>query len=372
MFLLPSAPRPTSVGSTETSNTQSQMGSEVGSEGSTTNRTGPYLEGNLKLLATLESPTDVMCCRYSADGSVLAVGLIDGCIKIYSPDTFQLLYSLQDDDTISQRLPVTQIRFRIPQREDKQDSSNILIATYASGDIKVWYYTSGECLHTQNEDRQTLCMALNPTGNHFVTAGSDTKINLYDEHTRKVIRTLEPSDSRDTMDGHHYRVFALKYHHHNDHVFLSGGWDDTVLYWDERTVHAVRRIHGPHICGDALDIDPETDHILTGSWRRSKVLEIWDFATGTKVKEVPEEPMHTSSLYCCQWLGRDSILCGGSDSNMCRIIDRGTLNTTGQLVDLPQGVYCLDNDHSGNNSQIAVGSNKYIYLVKGEKKGSTR
>ena len=36
------------------------------------------------------------------------------------------------------------------------------------------------------------------------------------------------SDSRDNMDGHKCRVFALQYHPTIPHVFLSGGWDNTV------------------------------------------------------------------------------------------------------------------------------------------------
>jgi len=33
-------------------------------------------------------------------------------------------------------------------------------------------------------------------------------------------------------------------------------------------------------------------------------------------------------LYCAQWLGKDYIICGGTDQNMARIIDRGTLNVS--------------------------------------------
>ena len=35
-----------------------------------------------------------------------------------------------------------------------------------------------------------------------------------------------------------------------------------------------RHISGPHICGDAIDIDPRYNHILTGSWRREKALQV--------------------------------------------------------------------------------------------------
>lgn len=35
-------------------------------------------------------------------------------------------------------------------------------------------------------------------------------------------------------------------------------------------------------------------------------------------------------VYCCQWLGTDSIICGGHNHNMARVIDRGTLNVSVQ------------------------------------------
>lgn len=42
------------------------------------------------------------------------------------------------------------------------------------------------------------------------------------------------------MDGHRARVFAVKYHPLKNHEFVSGGWDDTVQFWDTREAHAVR------------------------------------------------------------------------------------------------------------------------------------
>lgn len=44
---------------------------------------------------------------------------------------------------------------------------------------------------------------------------------------------------------------------------MEGGWDNTVQVWDIRVGYAVRSIYGPHICGDALDMDGNT--IVTGS-----------------------------------------------------------------------------------------------------------
>lgn len=36
------------------------------------------------------------------------------------------------------------------------------------------------------------------------------------------------SDSKTKMDGHRQRVFTAQYHPGNPHVFITGGWDDTV------------------------------------------------------------------------------------------------------------------------------------------------
>ncbi|KAL8577541.1 hypothetical protein ACOMHN_023514 [Nucella lapillus] len=166
------------------------------------------------------------------------------------------------------------------------------------------------------------------------------------------------------MDGHVCRVFAVQYNTNHPHVFISGGWDDTVQYWDDRQNHSIKKFHGPHICGDALDIDPGHNHILTGSWRRSAVLQIWDFAMAAKIKDVPQDSILDSRLYCAQWLGKDSIICGGNDHNLARMIDRGTLNTTGFLVDLPQGVYCMDQDGHPTRPRIVVGSSHYVYRLQ--------
>lgn len=47
-------------------------------------------------------------------------------------------------------------------------------------------------------------------------------------------------------------------------VLLTGGWDNTVQFWDMRVGHSVRSIFGPHLSGDSLDVCG--DEILTGSW----------------------------------------------------------------------------------------------------------
>ncbi|KAL8577543.1 hypothetical protein ACOMHN_023516 [Nucella lapillus] len=176
----------------------------IGTHGTVTS--GPYLEGNLKLLDTIDCPEDVMCCRLSPEGVHLAVGLCDGSIKIYGASSTQLLYSLTDEDTTATRLPVTQIRFISLQNSNQQHR---LLACYASGLVKFWHYTSGKCLHTVNELRQSLALAVSPEGGHFLTAGASTQIHMYDMETKQKVITMEPRSVSPTIITYHAVPFRF-------------------------------------------------------------------------------------------------------------------------------------------------------------------
>ena len=62
----------------------------------------------------------------------------------------------------------------------------------ASGMVKLWHFTTGACLHTTNEARQSLCSTLSGERDKYAVAGSDPRIHIYDVHTKMCINTLEP------------------------------------------------------------------------------------------------------------------------------------------------------------------------------------
>lgn len=58
---------------------------------------------------------------------------------------------------------------------------------------------------------------------------------------------------------------------------LASSYDDGIKRdnnEDECLCVSARKLYGPHICGDALDIDPTHNHILTGSWRTETPLQV--------------------------------------------------------------------------------------------------
>ena len=61
----------------------------------------------------------------------------------------------------------------------------------SSGHVRHWHITTGQCLSTLKEDRETLAAAYSPDFQSFVTVGSDCKVHLYDESSLKLVCTFE-------------------------------------------------------------------------------------------------------------------------------------------------------------------------------------
>lgn len=56
------------------------------------------------------------------------------------------------------------------------------------------------------------------------------------------------------MNGHKSRVFCACFNPSSTNEFVSGGWDDTIQFWDIRQPFSLRYIGGVHICGEGIDI----------------------------------------------------------------------------------------------------------------------
>ena len=79
-------------------------------------------------------------------------------------------------------------------------------------------------------------------GNFFATAGKDTKVRIYDEHTRKIVST-HSGGQPEICAGHVNRIFSLKWTT-DSNIIISGGWDNTLQFWDPRVSHSIRSIYG--------------------------------------------------------------------------------------------------------------------------------
>ncbi|KAG5308805.1 GBLP protein, partial [Acromyrmex insinuator] len=208
------------------------------------------LVGNIDIINQMEVNQDVLCICYTENYDFLAAGLSDGNVKFYKVDSGEDTLILCDTEIMLNPSPVTAVKHRPVSKT--HPITHTVIATYANGCVKCWHYPTAQCLYTIRERRQTLGLAYHPQLPKFVTVGDDTILYLF---LSKHLVIFECSDKPDVMDGHKSRVFSACFNPKSAYELISGGWDDTIQFWDTRQAHSFRFISGVHICGDGLDIN---------------------------------------------------------------------------------------------------------------------
>ncbi|KAM6440347.1 uncharacterized protein PHA67_022569 isoform 3-T3 [Liasis olivaceus] len=161
------------------------------------------------------------------------------------------------------------------------------------------------------------------------------------------------------FSGHSRRIFALRFHPTELHLFLTGGWDNSVKasagpprrpppgpapprpaaararprlaacslcqVWDKRVPKGAQSvINGPHICGPGIDVQGE--RVLTASWVPRDALQLWDLRMSRLWQNVPfpGNPTQGEFLYSAQFCTEDVVVAGGSGTSGAGIIHAGT------------------------------------------------
>lgn len=219
--------------------------------------------------------SDAFCVRYSPCDTWLAAGCGDGAVRVFDGTTGRCAYALHAADGASNavKLPITCLRWR-PGGSDEA----VLAAADAGGIVQQFRASqSNVCMHHVKEERnQVNALDYSEDGEVLASAGKDTKVRVYDAARLEVVHTLSADmiGCPGAATGHSNRVFALKFCPGEPHLLLSSGWDNTILFWDLRVGEAISSIFGPHVCGDGLDAFGH--EVLSGSWRPTKQLELWD------------------------------------------------------------------------------------------------
>lgn len=166
--------------------------------------------------------------------------------------------------------PITCLRWK-PHNETTP--KNILVSVSADCKIIHWHTATGKALHIMEEkDNPLMCLDFNKTGQYFATAGNDKTVRIYDDNTKTLLKTMRSGDFK--LPGHSNRIFALHFHKENPNLLMSGGWDNTIQFYDLREGVVINSLYGPHVCGDS--IDTKENVMLTGSWAIEKQIQLWD------------------------------------------------------------------------------------------------
>ncbi|KAK3279741.1 hypothetical protein CYMTET_12397 [Cymbomonas tetramitiformis] len=273
---------------------------------------------------------EALCARFSPQGEYFAIGYTSGALSVHSTTSGKQVFQVaceQDQDTPS---PVTALRYRDTLA---LETKNVVMFATGDGKLRFWHSTSGNFLGAPivEENNQIFAVDTPLLGDQIATAGLDCNVRVYDVATRKLVHTLAGGSG--ASGGHTNRVFALKYVDENPAVLISGGWDNTVQFWDVRAGQSVRSLYGPSVCGDALDVSDGT--IVTGSHRRFRALQAWDFGSGRLLYDIPwlpskdEDPCFIYSAKMGRSRMKGMVVAGGSESNEARLVN---VNKDGALA----------------------------------------
>ncbi|KAI4883925.1 hypothetical protein NFI96_029747, partial [Prochilodus magdalenae] len=269
----------------------------------------------------------------------------------YATESGDLTQTLRDRSSVLSALPVTSLRFTCSRQ-----SHCLLLATYASGHVTCWYVWGGQCMWRLKEgmdagggkveaQRQTLSLSISPSGERAVTGGSDSAIHLYDLTTQQRLQICRASESLSTLQLHKNGdgwtpVLSLccefpSRERDSVHIRRMGqhcsvlGHQAAALGQNVfRTSRVRRRASNRSISqSDSLRFLEEIQHSGVQS-NLSGFSQVWDYDSGKKVSEVPQDVMGDSKIYSCQWFGQDRIVAAGGQPNMLKVIDRHSLTVS--------------------------------------------
>jgi COMPASS component SWD3 len=251
--------------------------------------------------------------------------------------------------------PITCLRWK---NSPDQKSKNILVSVSADGKITHWHTYSGKTLHTMEEkDNPIMCLDFNQDGTQFATGGTDKKVRLYDDNTKTLLRTMKPGDFN--HPGHSNRIFSINFNKENSNLLASGGWDNTIQFYDVREGSIVRSIYGPHVCGDAIDM--KGDYILTGSWSTENQIQIWDIRTFKLLYNVnweKDKAYNPTYVYSAQFSKNSKsnlFAVGGSNGNIFRIFENETSQKLPQATSKFMSSSCYSIDFGNFANYISIG-----------------
>jgi COMPASS component SWD3 len=347
-----------------------------------------------------DSKTECICVRWSPDDSILAAGCGDGVVRLYGTDgrLRERLGSLGNTGAgaslaqlakFEEKLPVMSMRWK--PVKDKQ----LVRVASADGTIELLDVKTKSSRATtkevdkenNNKPNQTLSMDYSADGSMWATGGADRVVRVYDESNPK-----EPKvEMRGTLAGargHSNRICAVRFSPDKVSMLASAGLDGTVMLWDARARGGEPFMTIPDVAVAGESIDISGMHLLTGSWRPTNQLQVWDIRNGKKIKDIPwkkKKPPPTGGGKMGRWdMVREAvkgscnvyaaayawggpvagcIVAGGTGNKEVKVFSpQDTRDPLGAFV-VPSGVHGLHVNNSGTLIGVAACDGS-VYGVK--------
>ena len=269
---------------------------------------------------------EATCCSFCPDGNFAAFSNSPGSLQIVSTLFGEERQSFSPKMSSS---PIVSCHFH-PTEED------FIVFCSKDGYIFLYNYSTGECpILSRHLGSSILTMNVDCLGEIFAIGCADGSIRIYDIETMERKQALVKIKQRSTKTSSN-DIFSVVFHPEDSNIIATAGWNDRVFIWDVRTGQNERSIIGPHIRGDGLDI--RNDCLVTASAREKKQIEVFDFGTGKKMREIQWDsqrangPCTVTNLKIAR--NGMSLIVGGTGSYFTQVFDFATGNLIGQTMNL--------------------------------------
>lgn len=254
-----------------------------GGQEDTNERSTAHMQLALVHVRTLKMTDDVLCARYSPDGRLLALSLLDSTVKVFFADTLKFFLSLY-----GHKLPVLSL--------DISGDSKLCVTVSADKNAKIWGLDFGDCHRSLFAHEESIVGVAFEKGSqgggllggregashHFWTCAKDGKLKYWDGDRFQCIQTLS---------GHHGDVCAVAVGSQGS-VLASSGADRSIRIW-EKTEEPLfleeereREIEEMYERGPAEQRGRDDDERAIGSLAEGADAELQQQVNGDGVKEV--------------------------------------------------------------------------------------
>lgn len=175
-------------------------------------------------IRTLKMTDDVLCAKFSPDGRLLALALLDSTVKVFYADSLKFFLSLY-----GHKLPVLSL--------DISGDSKLCVTVSADKNAKIWGLDYGDChrsLFAHEESIMAVAFEKGDQGgglmggkegrsHRFWTCAKDGKLKYWDGDKFQCVQTLS---------GHHGDVTGLAVGSKGT-VVASSGLDRSIRIWEK-------------------------------------------------------------------------------------------------------------------------------------------
>jgi len=208
----------------------------------------------------------------------------DGTKVVYSNENNQLIIINSLDGQYVQKLAQTYTTNPTIMCAFHPIQDNLVLQTCKDGFIFLHNRNTSEIQSMNRHLGSNIVGAdVDPFGESFAIACADGSIRIHDFESLQRTKALVKMTGR-ASGSQNAAIHDILYHSEDSNLVLSAVGNDRVHIWDVRSGNSERCIIGPHIRGKGLAMYDNT--VVTASFRDIKMLEMWDFGSSKKIKEL--------------------------------------------------------------------------------------